>query len=131
MGGRGTYATGNNAAYRYKTVDKIEDVKVLTGKDGLHDLPMESHSSKMYIKLNHDGTFNMLRVYGGDHLVKLEIAYHVDSTLSKTGEKVLHYHTYEYGSQFKDGMHREDGIRLHKGDQFVQEFGKYLKGVKL
>jgi len=29
MGGRGTFASGNNVAYTYKTVDKIAGVKVL------------------------------------------------------------------------------------------------------
>ena len=29
MGGKGTYAIGNNVPYSYKTVDKIEGVKVL------------------------------------------------------------------------------------------------------
>ena len=129
MGGRGTYAVGNNVAYRYKTVDKIEGVKVLAGKDGLHDLPMESHSSRMYIKLNPDGMFNVLRVYGDDHLVKLEIAYHVDSSFSKLGEKVLHYHTYKYGSQFKNGMDRSSAMPISK--ELLAEYAKYLKGVKL
>ena len=38
MGGRGTYAVGNNVDYTYKTVDKIEGVKVLKGTENLHDL---------------------------------------------------------------------------------------------
>jgi hypothetical protein len=31
MGGRGTYAAGNNVPYTYETVGKIEGVKVLQG----------------------------------------------------------------------------------------------------
>lgn len=33
MGGRGTYAVGNNVPFSYKTVDKIEGVKVLEPVD--------------------------------------------------------------------------------------------------
>lgn len=129
MGGRGTYAVGNNVAYRYKTVDKIEGVKVLAGKDGLHDLPMESHSNKIYIKLNPNGTFNMLRIYGDDHLVKLEIAYHRERNIDKHAKYVLHYHTYKYGPQFKNGMDRSDAVPISK--ELLAEYAKYLKGGKL
>ena len=33
MGGRGTFAAGNNVPYKYKTVEIIEGVKVLQPKD--------------------------------------------------------------------------------------------------
>ena len=39
MGGRGTFASGNNVAYSYETVGKIEGVKVLKGIAGKHSYP--------------------------------------------------------------------------------------------
>ena len=44
MGGRGTYASGNNVSYTYETVGKIEGVKVL--QDG-------SRISKRICKQSH------------------------------------------------------------------------------
>ena len=40
MGGRGTYAIGNNVKYQYKTVGKIEDVKVLQPIDSNRSFSM-------------------------------------------------------------------------------------------
>ena len=37
MSGRGTFAIGNNVDYTYETIDKIEGVKVLSGKNGSMD----------------------------------------------------------------------------------------------
>lgn len=51
MSGRGTFTIGNNVDYTYETIDKIEGVKVLSGKNGKHGLPEESHSSTAYIKI--------------------------------------------------------------------------------
>ena len=47
MGGRGTFASGNNVAYTYKTVGKINGVKVLQPQNSNNalKLPEESHSS--------------------------------------------------------------------------------------
>ena len=52
MGGRGTFASGNNVPYTFETVFKIEGVKVSkvildeNGKpvSNQHGLPAESHS---------------------------------------------------------------------------------------
>ena len=41
MGGRGTYALGNNVPFSYRTVDTIHGVKVLEGVSGKHSLPEE------------------------------------------------------------------------------------------
>lgn len=80
MGGRGTYAIGNNVAYLYKTVGKLEGVKVLKGIAGKHKLPEEAHSSSAYIRLNPDGSFHELRIYGKDKYLKFEIAYHKENS---------------------------------------------------
>ena len=63
MGGRGTYAAGNNVAYRYETVGKIDGVKVLQklDKKASGGLPEEAHSSSAYILLNKEGNFRMYR----------------------------------------------------------------------
>lgn len=63
MGGRGTFASGNNVAYTYKTVGKINGVKVLKVIGGKHSLPEESHTSNVYIKLKPDGSFREMRIY--------------------------------------------------------------------
>lgn len=63
MGGRGTYAAGNNPPYTYETVGMIEGVKVLSGLGDKHDLPVEAHLSEAYIQLYPDGNFKMLRFF--------------------------------------------------------------------
>lgn len=129
MGGRGTYAAGIDAAFTYKKIDVIEGVKVLTGIAEKHDLPMESHSSQMYIKVNPDKTFRELRVYGDDKRVYLEIAYHNEASLVPNGQAVLHYHTYEYGSQFNNGMFRSKA-QFIKPEQILV-FKKYFRGINI
>lgn len=95
MGGRGTYAVGNNVDYTYKTVDKIEGVKVLIGTENLHDLPVEAHSSLAYIKLKENGEFSMMRFYDKNHYLVKEIAYHPEKYLDKSRKPILHIHEYE------------------------------------
>lgn len=98
MGGRGSYSGGGNAPYTYKTVGKIEGIKVLTGIEGLgtHGLPEESHSSSTYIHLYNDGTVKQIRVYNKDHtsLVDIEFSIH-------QGHKKLHAHDYIGGERQK------------------------------
>lgn len=90
MGGRGTFASGNNVAYTYETVGRIESVKVLQGLGGKHSLPEEAHSSEAYIKLKPDGTFHEMRIYDKDHYLVKEIAYHPEPNIDKSGKPVLH-----------------------------------------
>ena len=53
MGGRGTFASGNQVPFTYKTIGFIEDAKILEGiSSKYHKLPEEAHSSEKYIKLN-------------------------------------------------------------------------------
>ncbi|MCR5183938.1 MAG: hypothetical protein K6B46_04470 [Opitutales bacterium] len=128
MGGRGTFAIGNNVNYTYNTIGKIGDIKVLKGLAGKHNLPMESHSSKMYIRLKPDGTFHELRMYSDNHLAVLDIDYHIEPRLGTTRKPVLHYHTYEYGSQYKNGVFRHDAEILT--EKLYKQFSKYFKGIK-
>lgn len=122
MGGRGTFASGNNTNYTYKTVSKIEGVKVLEGINGKHSLPEESHSSNAYIKLKPDGTFHDMRVYDKDHYLVLEIAYHKEPKLDKSGNPIFHYHTYDRN------FVRSEAVKMPKAMQ--RHFKKYFKGVK-
>jgi hypothetical protein len=122
MGGRGTFAAGNNVAYTYETVGKIEGVKVLFGKPGtgLHDLPAEAHSSNMYIKLHKDGTLNMLRIYDDEHYLSAEIAYHPEPDLTKNRESVLHIHYYDHN------FNRTKAAYLTR--EIYEKYKKYLVG---
>ena len=100
MGGRGTFASGNQVPFTYKTIGYIEDAKILEGiSPKYHSLPEEAHSSNKYIKLNPDGTFKELRIYGDDHFLQLEIGYHRERNIpGGKSKKILHYH--EYGKDF-------------------------------
>ncbi|MBR3317984.1 MAG: hypothetical protein IKG21_09245 [Atopobiaceae bacterium] len=102
MGGRGTYASGNNVPYTYETVGNVAGIKVLKkiGQKNQHKLPEEAHSSSMYARLNKDGTLRELRFYDGKHRLRLEIASHPEVPLAKrgglpAGTPILHYHTYD------------------------------------
>ena len=141
MGGRGTFSAGNSVSYTYE-VDtnfspdgKLNGIKVLKGIEGSgkHGLPESSHSSLAYLKMNPDGTFNMMRIYDYNHVLRLEIAYHNENQLGKG--KILHYHLYE--PQFsktndKDGFkkYRSPAIKIHKNTSLYRNLKKYLKGVK-
>ena len=98
MGGKGTYAIGNNVGYTYQTVGKIDGVKVLKGMGNLHDLPVEAHSSAAYIKLKPNGEFSMMRFYDKNHYLVKEIAYHPEKYLDSSRKPILHIHEYEPGN---------------------------------
>ena len=122
MGGRGTFASGNNVAYNYETVGKIAGVKVLKGIGGKHSLPEEAHSSQAYIKLKSDGTFHEMRIYDKDHYLTHEIAYHGEHNISgNREEKVLHIHEYDRN------FHRTTARLLT--DEEYKRYKKYFKGV--
>ena len=123
MGGRGTFAAGNIVAYVYRTVGKIEGVKVLVGLNGKHGLPEEAHSSRAYIKLKPDGTFHEMRIYDKDHYLKYEIAYHPEKNIDPSRNPVLHYHV--YNREFE----RSKAIKMTKA--MKKYFKKYMKGVKI
>jgi len=130
MGGRGTFAAGNPVPYQYEIdcsicIDgKWEGVKIIKGKDGsgVHDLPAESHSSNMYMKLHKDGTLSMLRIYDKEHYLTTEIAYHPEPGLTGNYDPVMHIHYYD--RQF----HRTEAAFLSM-DVF-KKYEKYLKGRK-
>lgn len=93
MGGRGTFAVGNNVAYTYETVGKIEGIKVLQGlTPSHHGLPEEAHSSPAYIKLNPDGSVKQIRLYNSNHTAKIDIEFSIHQ-----GKLTLHAHDYVNG----------------------------------
>ncbi len=125
MGGRGTFAAGNNIAYTYETVGKIDGVKVLQGKDGnSKGLPAEAHSSGAYIQLHPDGKFKMYREYDKDHYLVREIAYHPEPNLTGNHNPVLHIHEYKR-DKFADRTPR----LLTKNE--YKKYKKYFKGLNL
>ena len=87
MGGRGTFAAGKNVPFKYKTVEKIEGVKVLQPIDpkSSYSLPVESHSSNSYLLLDKKGIFRQYREYNSKHEAIFEIGYHFENTMSKPG----------------------------------------------
>lgn len=122
MGGRGTFAAGNDVDYTYETVGRFEGVKILRGLGNKHDLPAESHSSNAYIKLHPDGKLNMLRIYDSEHYLTMEIAYHPERKLTGTADNVLHVHYYDRN------FNRTDAAYLDR--ETFEKYKKYLKGMK-
>ena len=116
MGGRGTFAVGNSVPYNYKTVDKIDGIKVLKGTEGKHGLPEESHSSSKYISLFKNGTVKQIRVYNKDHTARVDIEYSIHR-----GEKRLHAHDYVGGER--------RGIRELSKAEFLK-YSKFFGGKK-
>lgn len=116
MGGRGTYAIGNNVEYTYKTVGEIEGVKVLKGLGTKHGLPEESHMSASYISLYNDGSVKQMRLYNKDHTSFIDIDYSIHQ-----GKKTLHAHDYFDGK-------RQKARNLSKTE--IAKYGKYFGGEK-
>ena len=126
MGGRGTYAVGNDVKYQYKTVDYIEGVKVLQPKDKnkSFSMPPEAHSSSRYIVLDKGGIFHQYVEYNNDHLPIFEIGYHFESGISKRGEHVFHVHEYS-----KPGIENRKPARVITKEEY-EKYKKYFRGVK-
>ena len=116
MGGRNTFASGNNVAYTYETVGKIEGVKVLQGKYGKHGLPEEAHSSSAYIALNHNGTVRQIRLYNSNLTAKTDIEFSTHQ-----GQVTLHAHDY------KNGV-RQPARKLTNEEK--KEYFRYFGGAK-
>jgi hypothetical protein len=126
MGGRGTYASGNNVAYVYKTVDKIDGIKVLEPLDPKKSfsMPAEAHTSMSYIVLDKLGTFRQYREYNEQHLPTFEIGYHFEKGISTHGESVLHYHEYSApGVEYR-------GKAKPITQELIEKYKKYFKGIK-
>lgn len=126
MGGRGTYAVGNNVGYTYKTVGKIEGVKVLQPVDSKKSfsMPPEAHSSASYIVLDKVGIFHQYTEYNENHLPVFEIGYHFEKGISKQGEHVFHVHEYPI-----PGVEYRQPARNITPQEY-EKYKKLFKGVK-
>ena len=124
-----TYEVNTN----FSADGKYKGIKVLRGIDGTgkHGLPESSHSSTAYLKMNPDGTFNMMRIYDKNHNLRLEIAYHVEDQLG--AGKILHYHTYgtSFSQNVKGTPDRTSGVVLHKNSRIFKKYRKYFKGISI
>ena len=121
MGGRGTYASGNNVPYEWRTDMKIDGIKVLAGINGQHKLPEEAHSSNAYARLNPDGTLRELRFYDSQHRLRYEIAYHPERNVDPSNKPVLHYHVYDV-----TGTRRWHGPAVKATRAMRKRYGKYF-----
>ncbi len=128
MGGRGTFASGNNVAYSYQTVGKIEGVKVLRSKNSGTSLklPEEAHSSKAYLLLDDNGMFRQYREYNDRHEVIFEIGYHNEPVLGRG--KVLHAHIHLTPGITNHATAQK--IKLSPGDPLYEKYKHFFKGVK-
>ena len=126
MGGRGTFAAGNPVEYTYKTVAKIEGVKVLEPIDSRKsfNMPAEAHRSQAYIVLDKVGVFRQYREYNDEHFPVFEIGYHFEKNLSRAGEAVLHVHEYRF-----PGVENRGKARKLKSWE-LKKYRKFLKGVQ-
>lgn len=124
MGGNGTFALGISAQYSYRTVGKILDVKVLAGKNGLHNLPQESHLSQAYIQLYKDNNFQHMRLYGPDHRVKMELDYHPEKSIDPFPgkQRVFHYHLFDANGN--------RGPAILGNRELYEKWKNYLRGVR-
>ncbi len=127
MGGRGSFAAGNNVDYTYKTVGKINGVKILEGIGNFHSLPVEAHSSIAYIKLKPNGVFHEMRIYNKDKYVIAEIAYHPEHNLEKKRINVLHIHEYKIPGDFS----KKSRTTRKLTQEEIEKFKPFLRGVKL
>lgn len=127
MGGRGTYAIGNNVEYTYKTVGEIEGIKVLqpVNAEKSFSMPSEAHSSNSYIVLDKSGVFHQYREYNKALLPVFEIGYHFEKGISKHGEHVFHIHEYSV-----PGIENRQHARNITPQEY-EKYKKYFKGVKL
>ena len=126
MGGRGAFTEGKQEKYIYRTVDKIEGVKVLAPVDNKasHSMPAEAHSSRAYIVLDREkGVFRQYRAFNERHLPTFEIGYHFESGLSENGNHVFRIHEYS-----KPGIEYRQKGRLMTPEE-IQKYRKYFKGV--
>lgn len=124
MGGRGTYAAGNDVAYTYRTVGTIEGVKVLEPLSGARKLPEEAHSSRAYVLLDRHGVFRQYREYDENHYLRFEIGYHVEPNIDPSGKSVLHIHEYQ-----PDDFSHRDPRPITQAE--IERYRKFFVGVSL
>lgn len=127
MGGRGTYAIGNDVGYTYKTIGKIDGVKILQPNNINRSLklPEESHNSSSYVLLDKNGVFHQMRFYNSKHEAIFEIGYHNEASLGQG--KILHVHIYSKPGEISHGM--AEKFVIGPGNVYYEKYKKYFKGV--
>lgn len=124
MGSRGSFleSGGFSTPARWHTVDYVDGIKVLEPKDpkASHNLPVRSNTpGTAYLKLDADGCFSQLRVFGEDRFPVYDIDYGVHQ-----GKKFLHAHYY------MNGKRANEAVPLSPGDPLFEKHRNVLKGVK-
>lgn len=129
MGGRGTFASGNQVAYTYNTVGYIDGVKILKPIDSSKSLklPEEAHSSSSYILLDKDNVFHQYREYNANHEVILEIGYHHEKSLGK-GD-ILHIHIHQKPGIDNHNDSTTEKRKLNRAE--YQKYKKFFKGIDI
>ena len=128
MSSRGSVAeNGHVLTNEYETVYVTKlGVKVLKGIGEKHSLPDFAHTkNSIYAKVEKDGTLREMRFYNDEGWPIIEIAYHAEKNLDKSGKKVVHYHLY-------GGLNRDDAKLLTseikaKYKEYLKEFNLYDK----
>ena len=122
MGGRGPYAAGNNVAYTYETVGKIEGIKVLEklNKENSRSLPEEAHSANAYILTRPNGDFKQYREFNDDKTAKFDIDFHPEPKITGNRTPVYHIHFYING--------KRDDLGRMLTDVELQNYKKYFTG---
>lgn len=128
MGGRGTFAAGKQVPYKYETVGKINNIKIIRPIDKTKSLklPEESHSSTGYVLYDKEGVFHQYREYNAKHEVVLEIGYHHEKSLGH-GD-VLHVHIHNTPGIEHHGNATK--FKLSPGDPLYETYKPLFKGVK-
>ncbi len=129
MGGRGTYSIGNNVAYTYECVDKINGVKVLKPIDNKKSLklPEEAHTAgNRYVLLDKDGVFHQYREYDETHKVIFEIGYHHEAGMGSG--YVLHVHVHMIPGV--EGHNSAVKYPISQGDPYYEKYKEFFVGVK-
>ncbi len=130
MGGRGTFAVGNTVEYTYETVGNIDGIKILQPMDKTKSfkLPEESHTAgTSYVLLDKNGTFHQFRKYDENHMIILEIGYHVDASLGKG--KILHAHIHNIPGV--EGHSNAKKYIIGPGNFYYEKYKSLFNGVKL
>lgn len=128
MGGRGTYASGINVPFSYKTVGKIGNVKIIESLDPKRSLklPEEAHSSSSYILLDKKGVFHQMRFYNENHEATFEIGYHNEASLGKG--KILHVHIYKTAGNLSHKT--AEKFAIGPGNEYYEKYKKYFRGIE-
>ena len=98
MASRGSVAKNSRITdEEYKTISILpHGEKVIEGIGSKHSMPDYSHSPNTIYVIYKEGSFRAMRVYGGDHMPIIEIAYHPEPNLNNGDREhsVWHMHVF-------------------------------------